>query len=125
MSTATATERTSANEMNELAYAHCADHYVKHPLGVIFTSGVQTLVEKCSAYWLLDVIASYRSHRRVIGEGFQVWKLERVKGDSFKVTMDDGNGNILITQKIPYSDFPYDTATLWLVDGVILLPSEY
>jgi hypothetical protein len=48
-----------------------------------------------------------------------------IKGDSFKVTMEDGNGNIQITQRIPYSDFPYDVANLWLIDGTLILPSEY
>ncbi len=122
--TATAT-RTVANEMQELSYAHCADHYVRHPLGILFTSGVEILVKQCQAYWLLDVIASYRFHKRCLNNTLQVWKLERIKGDSFKVTMDDGNGNIQITQRIPYSDFPYDVANLWLIDNTLILPSEY
>lgn len=125
MNTTAAETRTVANEMQELSYAHCADHYVRHPYGFIFTSGVETLIENCKAYWLLDLIGSYKFHKRSVGQPFQVWKLERTKGDSFKVTMEDGNGNIQITQRIPYSDFPYDVANLWLIDGILILPSEY
>ena len=31
----------------------------------------------------------------------------------------------LVTQNIPFTDFPLDTIDLWLCDGVLMLPSEY
>ncbi len=37
----------------------------------------------------------------------------------------DGNNNEIARQSIEYSDFPYDEATLWLVDETLLLPDEY
>lgn len=37
----------------------------------------------------------------------------------------DGNYNRITSQEIPYSDFHYDLATIWLVDGCLMLPSEY
>jgi hypothetical protein len=48
---------------------------------------------------------------------------------SAELIIDDGNGNILATQKIPYTDFPLDSMCLYacLNDDkwIILLPSEY
>ena len=38
---------------------------------------------------------------------------------------DDGNGRIVYTKAIPYTDFPAEGITLWFVNHTILLPSEY
>ena len=32
---------------------------------------------------------------------------------------------LIITQEIPYTDFPLDEIKFYLIGGVILLPSEY
>ena len=41
------------------------------------------------------------------------------------VTVEDGNYNQLAKQNIPYTDFPLMDFTFWLVNGILLLPSEY
>jgi hypothetical protein len=33
--------------------------------------------------------------------------------------------DVAFTQMIGYSDFPLDKITIWVMDGIILLPSEY
>jgi len=38
---------------------------------------------------------------------------------------DDGNGNELLRQAIPYTDFPLDEITLYLTERTLLLPGEY
>lgn len=43
----------------------------------------------------------------------------------FLVTCDDGDDNILVRQKIPFSDFPLNGITVWKVDEVVMLPREY
>lgn len=85
-----------------------------------YTDGVQFLAEKAGAYWLLDVIASYRRP-----EHFQIWTLD-VKGKKGVVEMkEDTNEPVLVRQEIEYTDFPLDTIQLYLIDGVLILPSEY
>ncbi len=82
-----------------------------------------------TAYWLIDILASYQREKPVKDEPFQVWKLA-VKESEGKITCDDGNGHILASQDIPFVDFALDEATLYVssdeYNGVIvMLPSEY
>jgi hypothetical protein len=45
------------------------------------------------------------------------------------VVFDDGNGRILVTQHIPFTDFPLEKIQLFIVRGernlVVMLPGEY
>jgi len=91
----------------------------------IYTDGVKSLVQHCQAYWLIDLIISHQLHAVVANEHFQVWDLKRVANNAFAILATDGNHNKVTSQKIPFSDFPYDMATLWLVDKCIMLPTEY
>ena len=91
----------------------------------IYTDGVQALAQKCQAYWLIDLIISHQLHADVKKESFQVWDLKRVDKDSFTILATDGNHNKVTSQEIPFSDFPYDLATLWLVDTCLMLSTEY
>lgn len=102
-----------------------SDTFHKHWLGFIYTEGVRDLAADYGAFWFIDIVASYRTHKKVRAEGFQVWKLKRVKDDQFIAICEDGNDNIVITQKISFSDFKDDDLTFWCIDGVIMLPSEY
>jgi hypothetical protein len=100
----------------------------------LLTDGAKHLADKAgvisgSAYWLIDLIASYQREKPVKGEPFQVWKLT-VKESVGKVTCDDGNGRILATQDIPYTDFALDEITLYVTSDdfngiVVMLTSEY
>jgi Family of unknown function (DUF6876) len=37
---------------------------------------------------------------------------------------EDGNYNAVYNQKIPFTDFPLDTVSLWFANGVIYLPAS-
>ena len=103
-----------------------SENFYRHPLSkMIFSDGVKDMVDTCGAYWLIDLVFSYQIQKKVRLETFQVWELKRVKDAVFTIQATDGNDNHVASQQIPFSDFLYDTATLWLVDGVLLLPSEY
>ena len=91
----------------------------------IYTDGVKAMADKCESYWLIDLILSHQVHDVVKKESFQVWDLKRVNGNEFIILATDGNHKKVTSQKIPFSDFPYDLATLWLVDGCMMLPCEY
>lgn len=101
------------------------NYYCHKPSLILYTDGVKTLAEECQAYWLIDLIISHQSKRQVNLERFQVWELKREKADQFFIKATDGNDNPVASQKIPFSDFPYDVATIWLVDGCLMLPCEY
>lgn len=103
-----------------------SDGYYYHPLFKShFTSGVYDLAESCKAFWLIDQILSLQLVHKVRQESFQVWELVRLQKHTFSLTCSDGNGHPITVRKIPYSNFPYDKATLWFTGNVLLLPSEY
>jgi hypothetical protein len=102
-----------------------SEHWYKHFLGFTYTDGVKQVAEDCGAYWFIDLIASYFTNPKVRAEGFQVWKLTRVKDDQFRAICEDGNNNKVVSQNIDFSDFKDDELTFWCVGKVIMLPSEY
>jgi len=101
----------------------CSDNYHQHNFGIIFTDGAKALCDKFACYWFLDIVASYQPQLQ--SEEFQVWKLARNAGNTAIVTCEDGSGQSLIQQKIPFTDFEPQEATIWMENGVILLPSEH
>jgi len=104
------------------------EEYHRHWLGrITFTEGVHFLAEKAGAFWLIDLIASHQD-RRLSNEEFQIWALT-VNRDKRPMAMAtcqaDTDEPILRKQKIEYTDFPLPTIKLWLIKGVLMLPSEY
>jgi len=108
---------------------------LKYPFGklLVYTDGIKYLADKAGAYWLIDIVASHLlTNSNLRKEEFQVWKLVRT-GSQALVTCDDGNGNIIVEQKIQYTDFPLEKIKLYLefgsIDGknrvwVLMLPGE-
>jgi hypothetical protein len=87
---------------------------------------VQYVAETAGAYWLIDEIAfAQRGNKRVAAEEFQSWKLKVNPDHSARLTCEDGNGNVVFSKIIPYSDFPLEEITLYFTNKTILLPSEY
>ena len=120
---------TADEIIRDLAYCTCADYYQKHWLGIKFTSGVERMAEICEAFWLIDAVASYQTAKFRALNPFQSWRLKpaptKKEPDRHLLWCEDGNGNIIKRQSIPFSDFPLDSITLWVENDVILLPSEH
>lgn len=98
------------------------NYYRLHNLNL--TDGAKFVADECKAWWLLDIIWSYQADIRLRNQTFQVWKLE-VKDLQATVRCEDGDYNELLSQDIDYTDFPLESITLWCINNVILLPSEY
>ena len=93
---------------------------------VVFTEGVHFVAERGGACWLLDEIAIIQPYdKAVAAEEFQVWKLTVNPTRSATLTCEDGNGNIVFTKHIPFTDFPLPEITLWFANNTIYLPSEH
>lgn len=56
---------------------------------------------------------------------FQLWKLTVQADRSARLICEDGNGGVVFSKTIDYTDFPLPEIDLYFTDGVILLPSEY
>ena len=90
-----------------------------------YTEGVQFVASQLGAYWLLDLIFSLQWKREVLEQDFQTWKLRVDDDNTASLTLEDGNGNAVLTHKLPFTDFPLPEFTFWLTNDVLLLPSEY
>lgn len=104
------------------------EHWYRHGINrnVLFTDGAKYLADVGGAYWLLDEIALIQPYdKKVAAEPFQVWKLTVRADRSATLACDDGNGNIVFTKELEFTDFPLDEIKLYFTDNTILLPSEY
>ena len=94
-----------------------------------YTDGVKYVVREGNAYWLLTDISAFQHQRAIVEyakhDRFQTWKLRVKEDQSATLTCDDGNGQILFTHEYLYTDFPLREIKFYLVDGILLLPSEY
>ena len=113
----------NANANDQLKGYNCSDYYYKHSFGMLYTDGARAMAEMFECYWFLDIIVSYQPQLK--DHEFQVWSLGRNGDHSAIVLCSDGNDKILKSQEIPYTDFKPTDATLWVENGVILLPSEH
>jgi len=104
----------------ERRYRHAINH------NVLFTDGAKYVADTAAAYWLLDEIALIQPrNKRVHAEAFQVWKLKVNADSTGELVCEDGNGHIVYTRAILFTDFTGEGITLWYRDSTILLPSEY
>lgn len=95
----------------------------------VLTEGTSYVAEELGAYWLFDAIDSHLSTTGLNeNTEFTVATL-KVKDGKAVLSLDDGNGTIWRTQRIPYTDFPegeFSTYAVWNGQGwVHLLKSEY
>jgi hypothetical protein len=97
-----------------------------HQSKLFSTPKARNMSPSTGAYWLLDEIALIQPYdKNVAAEEFQVWKLTVRPDKTATLTCDDGNGNVVFSKEIPYTDFPLETITLYFANNVIHLPSEY
>lgn len=103
------------------------EKYYSYLCGLKLTDGVHYLATEGKCFWLLDIIVSYQpKHHQV---PFQLWELnideEEDKRTAVITMREDTGKKALVQQRIPYTDFPLDYLKLYVVDKVVLLPSEY
>ena len=93
---------------------------------LVYTDGVKYLAEQAGAFWLIDAIASYQMYKQVWETGFQLWELKKNEDESAVLTMREDSGKPeRVRQNIKYTDFPLDYIKLYVVNGGLMLPSEY
>ena len=94
-------------------------------LSINLTDGCDYVRNEARAHWLFDAILSHQLTSTVNKQKFQVWRLKKQKDDTWSLICEDGNKNILAKQQFEFSDFIIDEITIWLVDEVAMLPTEY
>jgi len=104
------------------------DCHICDPLtGLLFSDGIEHLADRAEANWLLsDIGAVFRHHPKVKGVRFQLWTLVVDKDHTAVLTCREDSGEpVIYEQKYEYTDFPVGTWKMYLVDGVLMVPSEY
>lgn len=99
-------------------------HFLANKVSILLTEGAEFIREQGQCNWLFDFIAAYQTHKEIKGQRFQVWTLQK-PNMAWELSCEDGNHNHLYTRRIDFSDFPLEKLTVWFVDGVAMLPSEY
>ena len=120
-----------------LSYFYGTENYYRHALNknLLYTDGVQYVAEEGKAYWLIDIVASVTSCFVVDSDDFTTWTLTKDKEKAYNkeldtqcdavVICDDGNGKELYKQYKEYTEFPLDNLEMFLIQGVLMLASEY
>ena len=127
----------------ELRHFHGTTQYFRYsPLQFpkfLLTEGVHHLCERAACYWLVDVIASYQAHPKVMNhkqlQQMQFWNLT-VKDSAGLVQCDWDSGHTVIEQQIPFTDFVLESIDIWVAPyypnpyeknkhWVAMLKSEY
>jgi len=111
---------------DDLAHFTGTENWYRHGLvrNMLYTDGVKFVAERGAAFWLIDKVATLQLEERIRSEPFQVWRL-KVEGSAATLTCDDGNDNVIHSERIDYTDFPMAEITFFVEGDVILLPSEH
>ncbi len=93
---------------------------------ILLTDGCDFIRNECKAWWLFDAILSYQCEKILRNVNFQIIELrQNMKDLSWLLTIhEDSNLKPLISQRIEFSDFPLDYLKLYVIQGIVLLPSE-
>jgi hypothetical protein len=101
--------------------------FYKHWLGLKYTEGIKYLADKTNCYWLLDAIFSHQTKKLLCDQNlreFQIWYL-RVENNSGILICEWDTNQEVLRQEIEYTDFPLSHIKLYLVETILMLPSEY
>ena len=127
--------KTKQEIENGLAQCYGTDGYHYNAIygkNFVYTDGIKYLMEAADAVWLMQTIFA---HRRT--EDFQVWTLKVADGKAVLTMKEDTNCPDIVTQKIPYTDFPLDEIEVWAINDhncngewgevhvVLMLKTEY
>ena len=110
----------------DLSYFYATEQYFFNPLfpNFRYTDGVRYVATEGGAYWLIDSIFSTQLLPAIRKQTFQSWTL-KVKDCSAVLSCTNDNEQSVYSQNISFTDFPLPEITFWLVDKVLMLPSEY
>lgn len=90
-------------------------------VSTVCTQGVKYFIEKGEAHWaILDIALRCKT----LNQPFVTVVIKSENGKA-TFTYDDGNDNVLSTQHYKYTDLEEGKYKFYVIDDVVLLPSEY
>jgi len=95
----------------------------------VYSDGVKWLSDQGDCRWLLTDIAFYQLRIKSDYpqfEPFQIWHFKSVSANHVALKCLDGNSQTpFIQDEVEVLQCAFTEITLWLVNGMLLLPSEY
>lgn len=111
-----------------LAQHYGSEVWYRHYLiqSMLYTEGVKFFADSAGggAYWLLDKIALEVFFKYAKDNPFMSIKF-LVTESVGRLSVDDGNDNVIFVCDVPYTDCPDGEWKFFLTDNVLLLTSEY
>ena len=99
-----------------------SEQWYRHAMvrDILYTDGVKYVAETAGAYWLIDEITrAQRFDKGLAAEEFQLWKLTVNSDHTATLTCEDGDGGVLFTKAIEFTDFPLAEITLYFINKTI------
>ena len=98
-------------------------------LKLLLTDGCEWVRETLDAYWLFQEILYSQVRLEIQNLSFQVWILWLDKdedGEYWVLRCEDGDKDVAMVQMLLNDvTFPVEDFRVFVVDGVVMLPSEY
>ena len=113
----------------ELANYSGTEHWYRHMLvrDMLYTDGVQCFAENGGgqgAYWFIDIVAT-EYWPLLKKQPFMAIVLSVSENSTAVITVNDGNGRVIHTRQIDYTDMQPGDWKFFFTDNVLLLPGEY
>ena len=121
-------KQTAAELLGNLSHFIGTERYYRLLPTFIVTDGLKYLMDKAECYWLAQLYGLHLVSVDVHKNPFTVLKFVRT-GSGGTVTIEDGNGKVMVQKRLDYTDFPFDSYSLYACwDGehwVGMLTGEY
>lgn len=111
-------------ELKEIGNFTGTEAYQKIWMGVIGTDGIAYVMRNGYSWAVTDACVILKREPKVMSEEFVVVKLRLLPDKKAEIVYDDGNGNILYTQKYEYTTAKRELR-MYYTDGVLMLSGEY
>lgn len=120
MNTATQSKITQAN----LEQFYGTEGYFFNPLwpNYMYTDGCKWLSDNGAAWLITDCLGYAQQFSK--RHDFIAFKLT-VANEEGTLSVEDGNGNVLKSVALTYTDFPLPSVLLYFTNNVLMLSGEY
>ena len=121
-------KQTAAELLGNLSQFIGTEHYYRLLPTFVVTDGLKYLMDEADCYWLAQLYGLHLCNLDFDQNPFTVLKFTR-KNSGGIANIEDGNGHVLVSQRLDYADFPLDQYSLYACwNGEVwvgMLTSEY
>ena len=93
---------------------------------ILISDACRFLLENCESSFLFDAILKSQELRILRDEPFQIWRLHQLSKDMSWILScsSDSVKKPLFIHSIPFTSFPLQEITIWVIQKAALLPQE-